>query len=115
MHYDRDIKTFWAAFGLALGVCLAACSLNPQPLPPGTGEPTGSTAAFGNGEGSDASKLSQSADGASDAAVDADATDGNAADGPWDGTMPPALDGSTWDACAVAPNEDAGKNCGDGG
>ncbi len=115
MLHDRHIKTISALFGVALGVCLVGCSLNPQPLPPGVGEPTGSTTTYGAGEEPDAAALAQSADGGSDAAADADAADGNAVDGSPDVMMPSGQDGGRSDACAAAPCEDAGENGGDAG
>jgi hypothetical protein len=114
LHNDRAFQTFWTPCGLALAVCLAGCSLNPQPLPPGTTEPTGgANTGYGLGEGADAGAMSASDDGASDAAADADAMDGSGADGSLDSTMPSALDASTSDAGAAVSHGDAGENCGD--
>ena len=93
LQNGRPITAFCAVIAFALGAVLAGCSLNPQPLPPWTGEPSSTGGGYDN-YADDAGSVPSEADagerggsGNAEAGLAADATDGATDGGTSDGSL----------------------------
>jgi hypothetical protein len=105
MRKGATTAAFWGVLGFGATLAVAACSLNPQPLPPGggEGEPTGAIPGDGDNADAGASLHQGGAEGgASDGGTEDAAAEG-ATTYPSDSAAPDAqTDGSHGDAATDA-------------